>query len=384
MRQGAARKVAAGQAHSMVLTEESRRVYTFGCNSSFQLGLGHQHNHSSPQLVPLDLHPFGGVSGDGLRVVDIAAGARHSLCCSCQPWRPGLSFAGADGGRGEEIRQVWAWGENACGQCGNGTTDKARAPELWGSHLCANSAIALPRVRRDALSADGLAASLAAGVPRKMAAGCSHSVIVTSDGRVWVCGSHRRGQLGLGPGGRQSVLAGEGGAVVSEVTCPLHVVALEHLSAVDVSCSENATCVVTRAVNGDRPATYRVWSFGDNARGGLGLHDSSLSREFTPREMTTLGRHEPRAVSSGGNHSVVVCAQGCAYAWGDNAVGQLGCGGRQGLVLDAPQLVGGGDDEVASPFREWHVQAAAGGEATYFLCRRGGVDLTKLSIVDRR
>ena len=35
---------------------------------------------------------------------------------------------------------------------------------------------------------------------------------------------------------------------------------------------------------------------------------------------------------------------------------QLGCGGSVGRILDAPQLVGGGDDPNRTPFREWAIQ----------------------------
>ena len=46
-----------------------------------------------------------------------------------------------------------------------------------------------------------------------------------------------------------------------------------------------------------------------------------------------------------------------------------------GLILDGPQLVGGGDDKNASPFREWAIHVTAGDDATYFLCSRGGNEL---------
>eukprot|EP00277_Geminigera_cryophila_P031334 CAMPEP_0173056270 /NCGR_PEP_ID=MMETSP1102-20130122/27_1 /TAXON_ID=49646 /ORGANISM="Geminigera sp., Strain Caron Lab Isolate" /LENGTH=160 /DNA_ID=CAMNT_0013921527 /DNA_START=35 /DNA_END=517 /DNA_ORIENTATION=- len=158
----------------------------------------------------------------------------------------------------------------------------------------------------------------------------------------------------------------------------MRITALEGVTAVDVSCSRNATCVLTRCYpRPARPATYRLWSFGDNSRGALGLNDSTLSIVSVPTQIASLTAHSPRALASGSFHSISLCAQGCAYAWGDNMFGQLGCAGSLGLVMDGPQLVGGGDNHALSPFREWAIQATAGEDASYYLCTRGGTPLSR-------
>jgi alpha-tubulin suppressor-like RCC1 family protein len=79
--QGPAIKVAAGHEHSLVLTA-SRLVYTFGRNDTYQLGLHHQHNQSSPQQVAALAPP--------LYVEDIAAGSNHSLCATSQRLHAGV------------------------------------------------------------------------------------------------------------------------------------------------------------------------------------------------------------------------------------------------------------------------------------------------------
>ena len=145
----------------------------------------------------------------------------------------GLRFKGAGEGersrqKEEQLRQLWAWGDNAEGQCGNGTRVRAQGPELWGSHLCANAYTYLPRQRADALNAERLSAALREGPVIKMDGGDAHSAVIAADGSLWVCGSSRRGQLGVArdeQGGR--LYPPEYEAAAMSVTCPMQVIALK-------------------------------------------------------------------------------------------------------------------------------------------------------------
>ena len=145
----------------------------------------------------------------------------------------GLSFKGAGEGerprqKEEQLRQLWAWGDNAGGQCGNGTRIRAQGPELWGSHLHANAYTYLPRQRADALNAERLSAALREGPVIKMDGGDAHSAVIAADGSLWVCGSSRRGQLGVArdeQGGGQYPPEYEAAAM--SVTCPMQVIALK-------------------------------------------------------------------------------------------------------------------------------------------------------------
>ena len=62
----------------------------------------------------------------------------------------------------------------------------------------------------------------------------------------------------------------------------------EKKKAVDVACSRCSTVVLTRELHPDasRPSCFRVWSFGDNSRGALGLNDASLHVAATPQQVS--------------------------------------------------------------------------------------------------
>ncbi|WP_032723443.1 RCC1 domain-containing protein, partial [Salinispora arenicola] len=91
--------VAAGAAHSLALTSTGAAL-AWGNNADGQLGNGDTTNRSTP--VDVDLPA-------GVTITAVAAGAAHSLA---------LTSAGA----------VVAWGRNASGQLGNGTTTGSSTP----------------------------------------------------------------------------------------------------------------------------------------------------------------------------------------------------------------------------------------------------------------
>lgn len=98
---GAAVRVAAGAAHTLVLKEDGT-VWAFGNNAYGQLGDGTAVNRTTPvQVVGLN------------DVVSVAAGANHSFAIR------------ADG-------TLWAWGYNAYGQLGDGSfTNRAVPVQIW-------------------------------------------------------------------------------------------------------------------------------------------------------------------------------------------------------------------------------------------------------------
>jgi alpha-tubulin suppressor-like RCC1 family protein len=72
--------------------------------------------------------------------------------------------------------RVWAWGDNACGQLGDGTTTSRNSPELIGM-VGASQVI---------MGGFGLAGAL------------QSSAVIRYDGTVWTWGCNRHGQLGTG------------------------------------------------------------------------------------------------------------------------------------------------------------------------------------------
>jgi len=191
----AVKAIAAGRAHSLALTTDGK-VWAWGLNTSGQLGDGTKQKRAKPVQVK-------GPGGDGylLQIVAIAAGGAHSLALH------------ADG-------TVWAWGSNAWGQLGDGSTDGRTLPAIVPGGFM--KAVAAGRWHSLALQAGGKVRAwgkgdrgqlgnsfpldslvpvevkgLASGGLKKMiAAGEEHSLALRADGTVWAWGANDRGQLG--------------------------------------------------------------------------------------------------------------------------------------------------------------------------------------------
>jgi alpha-tubulin suppressor-like RCC1 family protein len=137
--------VAAGASHTVAmrsdLTSCAGNVYAWGAGGSGQLGLLLLNNINIPTCV--NLFPF--------QATAIAAGGAHTIAIR------------SDG-------TLWAWGSNASGQLGDGTTTDAIVPIQIGT------------------STDWIAIS----------AGGSHSVGIQRDASLWTWGSNGYGQLGNG------------------------------------------------------------------------------------------------------------------------------------------------------------------------------------------
>ena len=135
--------IAAGSYHSLAIGSNGT-VYTWGSNSSGQLGNGTTNESDSPAAITL---------ASGVTATAIAGGGAYSLAI------------GSNG-------KVYAWGFNSDGQLGNGTTTSSSTP---------------------------VAITLASGVtPRTIAAGTSHSLAIGSNGTVYAWGFNNNGQLGNG------------------------------------------------------------------------------------------------------------------------------------------------------------------------------------------
>jgi alpha-tubulin suppressor-like RCC1 family protein len=216
------------------------KARTWGWNGYGQLGNG-THNDSRVPTVPL-----AGVFG----VVEVAAGAYHSLAV-------------------KDDGSVWAWGWNAYGQLGNGTTADAAAP-----------------VRVPGLT----------GVV-SVSAGLLHSLAVKGDGTVWAWGWNYFGQLGNGTNA-------------------------DNLRPVQVRGITNVVNVAAGAFHSlarDNNSLVFAWGFNDLGQLGTGTTTSAN----TPRLIPDLGA---RAIAAGAFHSVALHLDGTVRAWGWNGVGQLGDG----------------------------------------------------------
>ncbi len=165
---------------------------------------------------------------------------------------------------------VWAWGWNAYGQLGDGTTT------------------------------DSLAAAPVSGLADVVAisAGDRHSLALLSDGTVWAWGSNAYGQLGDG--------------TTTDGSTPAQVAGMDDVVAV------SAGSLHSVALHSD--GTVSAW--GLNVSGQLG--DGTTTDSATPVEVSSLS--DVIAISSGGWASLALLSDGTVWGWGENGHGQLGDG----------------------------------------------------------
>ena len=66
-----------------------------------------------------------------------------------------------------------------------------------------------------------------------------------------------------------------------------------------------------------------VWAWGSNAKGQIGDGSSVLTR---PQPVSVAGLNSIEAIAAGHYHSMALRADGTAWVWGFNSLGQLGDG----------------------------------------------------------
>ncbi|GIQ84463.1 hypothetical protein KIPB_005957 [Kipferlia bialata] len=157
-------KAVAGHSFSVVLTA-SGRVFVCGRNQSGQLGLGHQ----GTMLLPTPLDPVVEALAEGLKVVDIAAGYRHTV------------IALSDG-------TVYAVGDNRYGQVTGSPTEASEA-NLSFRHIPTY----IPGAEEHGQSRVPLRSCVTC------AAGLHHSAALMRNGGVVVWGRNEFGELGVPP-----------------------------------------------------------------------------------------------------------------------------------------------------------------------------------------
>lgn len=287
--------VASGEAHSVALAEDGS-LFAWGSDSSGQLGLNRTLFRA--QGKPVDL-PAGSLASA------FAAGARHSL---------GLT---ADG-------TVYAWGDNARGQLGDGTTVSRSQPrqvllagkatavsagnEMSAALLSDGSVWAWGFNNFNALGTandeDSALPVAVTGLPPviRIASGIAHTLALDAEGQIWSWGRKSDGQLG-----REDEFGSRGAGRVALPVKARNIFAAGHQSfAVDV--------------NG------RVWAWGDNFRYELGDGtDQSRSRPVLLADIDQV-----LTLAAGPDRTVAVRQDGSVWLWG------MGDFRKPTLLKDAP------------------------------------------------
>lgn len=303
--------VAGGSGHTAAVTKDGK-VYTWGTNRAYQLGVKGAEDSSKPMEVkgitavavaagydftaalsfngtvwvwgmsqheePVDL----GLTG----VVKLAAGQTELLALrndgSVWQWTygqeasqvPGLSQVvdiSCGGGHNLALTvdgRAYAWGSNDYGQLGNGTKDSATTP------------VRLPLMN-----------------VVDIAAGFSHSLAVTYDGKVYGWGNNEYGQLGDG--------------TTQDSLVPVRAKSLTNITKVAAG-NGNSLALTGKG-------TVYAWGYGEYGQLGNGSNTISASTPVSVNQLSKVAY-----ITCGLQHCMAVTESGVLYVWGRNRDGQIG------------------------------------------------------------
>lgn len=296
---GPVTQVAGGPDHSLALLANGA-VMSWGNNAHGQLGTGDTTQHNNPVSVT-------GLSGP---VRSLAAGGGQSL---------GLSFSMAVLGNGT----VAVWGNNADGELGIGNTNQQNSPVVMTSPNINNIiAVAGGTYSGYALRADGTVWAWGNDASGQLGDGLTATqlnpiqitslsgIVSITSGQVTAFAVKGNDVLGTW-GDNQLGQLGNG----------------NHTNATTPGFTSSASNGFKFVAAGDShglaiKADGTIWSWGDNSYGQLG--NGTTNSSTAPAQISGLTMMT--AAAAGNLFSLAVKADGTAWGWGTNTVGQLGAG----------------------------------------------------------
>ncbi|MCX7917751.1 MAG: hypothetical protein N2589_06480 [bacterium] len=308
-------KIVSGKSHTLILTKNGD-VFGFGWNKAGQIGFRNDENSLKPTQIKLNnkIHL--------LDIIDIGAGDIHSIALRKNgvvlTW--GGNFSGQLGNLTYNdspfpviVREkngnifngvikvaagwdfsvvlkkdgtVWTWGDNKCGQLGDGSFKNRNYPIPVRNHLGKG-------YLKDIID---------------IKAGAFHILALSKDGTVWSWGNNEFGQLGDGSFENKFYpvkvrnLSGRG--------------YLENI--VKIECGAFHSLAIDKDGN--------LYAWGKNWKGQLG-DGTYINRN---RPIQVLGENGDGFlknvvdVSAGRNHTIALNRKGEIFVWGGNVFGQLG------------------------------------------------------------
>ncbi|KAL2335285.1 hypothetical protein Fmac_016498 [Flemingia macrophylla] len=282
------RSVVAGSRNSLAIADDGK-LFTWGWNQRGTLGYLSE-TQTKTENIPGQVKALSGV-----KIVQAAIGGWHCLAVDDQG-------------------KAYAWGGNEYGQCGEEPKDDT------GRLL-----------RRDIVIPQRCAPKL---VVRQVAAGGTHSVVLTREGHVWTWG--------------QPWPPGD----IKQISVPVRVQGLENVRLIAVGAFHNL------ALQEDGT----LWAWGNNEYGQLGTGDTQPRSQPIPvqglSDLTLVD------IAAGGWHSTALTDEGEVYGWGRGEHGRLGFGDSDKSSKMVPQKVQllAGEDIV---------QVSCGGTHSVALTRDG-------------
>ncbi|SKB05490.1 delta-60 repeat domain-containing protein [Prosthecobacter debontii] len=262
-----------GDGNDLVLQWAGSRPYGWGFNTQGSLGDGVKTNRTTP-VATLNTGVLAGKT-----ILSIATGGTHTLALTSEG-------------------KVYAWGDNANRQLGNGltgtpgTTDSASPIAVF----------------------DGAGSALADKTVVAIAAGLYHSLALCSDGNVAAWGYNTTGQLGNGTTTATSIPT-----LVTKATGS----ALNGKTVVRIASGSGAFHSLALCSDGSLAA------WGRNTARCLGSNSATASFSVPQSVNTSTGALAGKTVigiSAGLNFSLALCSDSSIAAWGDNGSRQLGNG----------------------------------------------------------
>jgi hypothetical protein len=193
--------------------------------------------------------------------------------------------------------QLWAWGDNQSGQLGDGTTGQS-----WTLGLDVTKTGSCTPVAVDQSALGGWKAA-------DVAAGYGVSYAIDESGRVWSWGDNFKGQLGDGTSSHEELGARP---LPGLVQLPKH-----YITRIAVGWGN----VLALDENG------QLWGWGWNQNGELGNGTKGITQPGPMKvDQSALGDAKFVAISTRTHHSLALDDRGRLWAWGANDHGQLGIG----------------------------------------------------------
>lgn len=263
--------IAAGGMHTLAV-DANGTVLAWGQNSMGQLGM----NNTTPSASVAT--PVTGVT----QATAVAAGGEFSLA---------LDSSG----------NVWAWGNNAYGQLGNGKTESSPSPAKVQTGIETPDPEDPNKTIITLIDLSNIVA---------IAAGGSHALAIDAAGNVWAWGYNYFGQLGTGD-------------------------AVNRTSAVKVTTDGAAGKIAAGLAHSLVLTSTGLYSSGYNALGQLGLGGTVGTPPYALNFTRRLALEGVVSISANGHFSMARVG-GKFYTWGDNAYGQLGVSGIFNTATPSP------------------------------------------------